>query len=397
MLHYKYLLVGGGMTADSAARGIRSLDRDGTIGLIGAERDAPYNRPPLSKGLWQGRPIDKIWRNTAALGVELHLGRTVTAVDVQGKTVADDQGETYAYEKLLLATGGTPRRLPFGGDAIIYLRTVASYRRLRALADQKGHLAVIGSGFVGSEIAASLTTNGCRVTMIYPEQRIGERVFPAELSAYVTDYYRQKGVDLRPGQTLSGAEPRGQGVALRVKAADGSESELLVDGAVAGLGIIPNLDLPRAAGLAVENGIVVDSSLQTSVPGIYAAGDVASFHNFVLDKRMRIEHEDAANSMGMAAGQAMAGQAVNYTQLPFFYSDLFDLGYEAVGELDARLETFADWQEPLRNGVIYTLRDGSLRCILLLNTWGQVDTARQMMAERGPFTPAALKGKITNP
>jgi thioredoxin reductase len=244
MLHYKYLLVGGGMTADSAARGIRSLDRDGTIGLIGAEPDAPYNRPPLSKGLWQGRPIDKIWRNTAALGVELHLGRTVTAVDVQGKTVTDDQGETYAYEKLLLATGGTPRRLPFGGDAIIYLRTVASYRRLRALADQKGHLAVIGSGFVGSEIAASLTTNGCRVTMIYPEQRIGERAFPAELSAYVTDYYRQKGVDLRPGQTLSGAEPRGQGVALLVKAADGSESELLVDGAVPGLASSPTWICP---------------------------------------------------------------------------------------------------------------------------------------------------------
>ena len=396
MQHYKYLLVGGGMTADSAARGIRSVDREGSIGLIGSETDPPYNRPPLTKGLWQGRPIDKIWRNTAKLGVDLHLGRTVTAVDVPGQVVTDDQGETYGYSKLLLAIGGTPRRLPFGGDAIIYLRTFASYRRLRALADQKGHLAVIGAGFIGSEIAASLTTNGCRVTMIYPEARIGERVFPAELSAYVTDYYRQKGVELLPGQTLSGAEARGPGVALRVKAADGSERELLFDGAVAGLGITPNLDLPRAAGLAVENGIVVDRSLQTSVPGIYAAGDVAWFHSYVLDKRMRVEHEDAANSMGLAAGQAMAGQAVNYTHLPFFYSDLFDLGYEAVGELDSRLETFVDWQEPLQNGVIYYLRDGSLRGILLWNTWGQVDTARQLMAEPGPFTPATLKGKITN-
>ena len=141
---------------------------------------------------------------------------------------------------------------------------------------------------------------------------------------------------------------------------------------------------------------MVDRSLQTSAPGIYAAGDVAWFHSYVLDKRMRVEHEDAANSMGLAAGQAMAGQAVNYTHLPFFYSDLFDLGYEAVGELDSRLETFVDWQEPLQNGVIYYLRDGSLRGILLWNTWGQVDTARQLMAEPGPFTPATLKGKITN-
>ena len=178
------------------------MDREGSIGLIGSETDPPYNRPPLTKGLWQGRPIDKIWRNTAKLGVDLHLGRTVTAVDVPGQVVTDDQGETYGYSKLLLAIGGTPRRLPFGGDAIIYLRTFASYRRLRALADQKGHLAVIGAGFIGSEIAASLTTNGCRVTMIYPEARIGERVFPAELSAYVTDYYRQKGVELLPGQTF---------------------------------------------------------------------------------------------------------------------------------------------------------------------------------------------------
>ena len=396
MLQYKYLLVGGGMTADSAARGIRLVDRQGSIGLIGAEPDPPYNRPPLSKGLWQGRPIDKIWRNTSRHGVELHLGRTVTALDVPGKTVTDDQGETYSYDKLLLATGGTPRHLPFGGDSIIYLRTFESYKRLRALADRKGHLVVIGSGFIGSEIAASLVTNGCRVTMIYRAERIGERVFPAELSSYVTAYYQEKGVELRPGSALVGVESSGQAVALRIKAADGSESDLVADGAVAGLGITPNLDLARSAGLVVDDGVVVDASLQTSAPGIYAAGDMASFYNPLLARRLRIEHEDAANTMGLAAGQAMAGQAVNYTHLPFFYSDLFDLGYEALGELDPRLETFADWQDPMRSGVIYYLREGSLRGVLLWNTWGQVDTARELMAGRGPFTPATLKGKITN-
>ncbi len=396
MQHYKYLLVGGGMTADSAARGIRSLDSEGSIGLISAESDPPYNRPPLTKGLWKGRPIEKIFRNTARLGVELHLGRAVTGIDVPAKAVRDDQGETYGYEKLLLATGGTPRRLPFGGDAIIYLRTLASYRRLRSLADQKGHLAVISAGFVGSEIAASLTMNGCQVTMIFRGTHIGEDLFPADLAAYVSDYYREKGVDLRPDSTLTDAEPRGQGLALHMQAADGSESGLMVDGAVAGLGIVPDLALARAAGLAVDDGILVDASLQTSEPDIYAAGDVASFYSYVLDKRMRIEHEDAANSMGLAAGQAMAGEDVQYTHLPFFYSDLFDLGYEAVGEVDSSLDTFADWQDPMRKGVIYYLRENFLRGVLLWNTWEQVDTARALLAESGPFTPADLRGRIAS-
>jgi 3-phenylpropionate/trans-cinnamate dioxygenase ferredoxin reductase component len=395
MQQYKYLLIGGGMTADAAARGIRSVDRTGSIGLIGAEPDPPYNRPPLSKGLWQGRPLDKIWRNTEKLGVELHLGCTVVSIDPAGKTVSDDAGQVFGYERLLLATGGTVRRLPFGGGDILYLRTVADYRRLRALADRGGRVAVIGAGFVGSEIAAALATNGVPVTMIYPEQRIGERPFPPELSGFVTQKFQDQGVELLAGHTVANAERRGDELALQIKTLDGSsQRELVVAGAVAGLGIIPNLDLPRAAGIAVDNGILVDGSLRTSVPDIYAAGDVASFYNPILDRRLRLEHEDAANSQGHAAGQAMAGKAVNYTLLPFFYSDLFDLSYEAMGELDARLETFADWQVPCEQGVIYYLREGSLRGILLWNNGGQVDGARLLMAERRTWKPADLRGRL---
>jgi NADPH-dependent 2,4-dienoyl-CoA reductase/sulfur reductase-like enzyme len=144
----------------------------------------------------------------------------------------------------------------------------------------------------------------------------------------------------------------------------------------------------------VENGIRVDASLRTSQPDVYAAGDVANFYNPALDRRLRVEHEDNANTMGRLAGQAMAGRTVTYDHLPLFYSDLFELGYEAVGEVDARLETVADWKEPFREGVVYYLRDGRVRGVLLWNVWEQVDAARKLIAEPGPFRAEGLKGRL---
>ncbi|HET9515068.1 MAG TPA: FAD-dependent oxidoreductase, partial [Gemmatimonadales bacterium] len=152
--------------------------------------------------------------------------------------------------------------------------------------------------------------------------------------------------------------------------------------------------LAEQAGLKVENGIVVDQFLRTSQPDVYAAGDVANFHNPSLDGRLRVEHEDNANTMGRIAGLNLAGRATPYDHLPFFYSDLFDLGYEAVGDTDARYQTVADWKEPFREGVVYYLKDGRVRGVLLWNTWGQVDHARSLIAEPGPFTPQTLPGRL---
>jgi len=163
---------------------------------------------------------------------------------------------------------------------------------------------------------------------------------------------------------------------------------------VAGLGIVPNVEVAEQAGLRVDNGIVVDEWLRAGHPDIYAAGDVANFPSAALGRHVRVEHEDAANTMGRAAGLAMAGQGAPYRHLPFFYSDLFDLGYEAVGDTDARLETVADWKEPCREGVVYYLADGRVRGVLLWNTWGQVDHARALIAQAGPFRPADLKGRL---
>jgi NADPH-dependent 2,4-dienoyl-CoA reductase/sulfur reductase-like enzyme len=390
MPHYPYLIIGGGMTGDAAVRGIRELDRTGTIGLIGAEADPPYARPPLSKALWKGEPLESVWRKTGELGVDLHLGRRVTALDLRGKKVTDDKGAEYSFDKLLLATGGTTRRLPFGGDRIIYFRTLDDYRRLREFADQKKSFAVIGGGFIGSEIAAALAMQDCKVSMLFPDAGIGARLFPADLAGFLAGYYREKGVEVHAGAEVTGLSESGSGISVETKGG----ARLNADVVVAGIGITPNTDLAAAAGLQVKDGILVDDHLQASAPNVFAAGDVARINAPALGTRIRVEHEDNALHTGQAAGRAMAGDTAPYDHLPFFYSDLFDLGYEAVGEMDPRGELVSDWKEPFREGVVYTLAGGRVRGVLLWNTWGQVDAARALIGEPGPFRAADLKGRL---
>ena len=375
MKSVRYLIIGGGMTADAAARAIRESDPSGSIGIVSDDPHPPYNRPPLSKGLWKGDDPEKVWRGTDKIGVELRLARHATAVNTKQKTVTDDRGDVVTYEKLLLATGGTPRRLPMQTGQIIYYRTFDDYLRLRALANEKLRFAVLGGGFIGSEIAAALRVVGRDVTMLVPEDGIGARVFPADLSHFLVDYYREQGVDVQTGEGLAGLQQSAGKVVVRTT----HGKEIPADVIVAGLGIQPNVELAEQAGLRVENGIVVDELLMTSAPDVFAAGDVANFFNPALGTRIRVEHEDNANAMGAAAGRSMAGKGSPYTHLPFFYSDLFALGYEAVGELDPRLETESHWKEPFREGVVYYLKDGKVRGVLLWNTWGRVDDARSII------------------
>ena len=395
MAHYHYLIVGGGMTADAAVQGIRDRDSNGSIGLVSAEPDPPYNRPPLSKGLWKGKPIDRIRRQTTEKGAQLHLGRTAVRLELPGKRIITDDGTVFTFEKLLLATGGTPRRLPFGGEDILYFRTLEDYKQLRAWTNEKQRFAVIGGGFIGSEIAAALATNGKAVTLVFPDEGIGARLFPADLSRFLNEYYREHGVEVLPGHTVMDLRQTVSGWQLVLRhELSGDEKTVDVDGVVAGIGLVPNTTLAEESGLSVGDGIVVDELLRAGHPDVYAAGDVANFYNPALAMHVRFEHEDNANAMGRCAGRNMAGDSSPYHHLPFFYSDLFDLGYEAIGLLNPDLETVTEWSEPFRKGVIVYLRDRQVRGVLLWNVWEKLDAARALIAKGEPFQPEDFKALL---
>jgi NADPH-dependent 2,4-dienoyl-CoA reductase/sulfur reductase-like enzyme len=358
--------------------------------MISMEPDPPYMRPNLSKGLWKGRPVEKIWRKTEERA-ELHLNRRVTALDTAKKQATDNTGEEYTYDRLLIATGGAPNHLPFGNGNIIYYRNFQDYQHLRELTEQGDHFVVIGGSFIGSEIAAALTIVGKKVTMIFPEDAISDHIFPTDLAHFLNDYYREKGVELVTGESASSIQKEGNRLTVRA----GSGRAFEADGVVAGIGIHPNLELAKEAGIRVNSGIFVNERLETSIPDIYAAGDVASFLHSALEKRTRVEHEDNAVQMGKVAGRNMAGADEAYTHIPMFYSDLFDLGYEAVGEMSSKMKTVEDWQEePFKKGVVYYMDDGRVRGVLLWNVWEKVEEARALMRETGPFEPAELKGRI---
>ena len=276
MPDYKYIVVGGGMTGHAAAQGIRSVDASAPILLIGEEPVRPYARPPLTKGLWTGQEEGSIWL-PAIEGIQLRTGTRVVAIDRAERRVRLEGGETIGYERLLLATGGTPRRLPFGSDEIIYYRTVADYRYVHGLQIGK-RVAVVGGGFIGSEIAASLATTGYQVTLVLPQEGIGARLFPRDLAVHLNGYYAEREVEVRTGERLD----RDRGARRRDShsAPTGQRSELT--SWWRGSGIVPNDRLAAEAGLAVDDGILVDESAAHVRPAVFAAGDVARFPNPAL-------------------------------------------------------------------------------------------------------------------
>ncbi len=395
---FKYLIIGGGLAGVSAVRGIRELDQQGSILLLAGENHPPYDRPPLSKKLWTGKKqVEDIylpWTDAdAAAGVRLETGRTAVGLDVAEALVTDDHGAVYHYDKLLLATGGRPRRLTVpGGDlpGVFTYRTLDDYLALRAAAQPGRSAVVIGGGFIGSEMAVALSLTGVAVTMVFPGPWLVDRVFPESLGRALQATFIERGIRILSPEQPVALERRGDRFLTRTDAGN----ELTSDLVVVGIGLVPELELARAAGLETGDGIVVDEHLQTSAPGVYAAGDVAFFPYQALGKRMRVEHWDNAREQGRQAGRNMAGAFEAYTHMPFFYSDLFEFGYEAVGEVDARLEVVADWAVENERGVLYYLRDGQVRGVMLCDVWDKVDAARDIIREGRRLTPSDLPGLI---
>ncbi len=409
MKEFKYLIIGGGLAGASAVDGIREVDRDGSILLLAAERHVPYHRPPLSKHLWfklnrVGIVHDPQWYSTKGIfvhdeqwyfdrGSRLLLGNSAVSVDTQDHIVTDQVRQSYGYEKLLLATGGYPRHLDIPGGnlpGVCYYRTLDDFLALHA--EVKGGFAVlvIGGGFIRSEMAAALTMNKADVTMLFPGDYLVSRVFPKSLGLAITDKYQARGVKLLRRDTAVSIEKAGDMLLTHTRNGKEIRTQLIV----AGIGILPTIDLARKAGIQTGDGVVVNDRLQTSAPDVYVAGDNALFPYAALDRRMRLEHWDNALHQGKQAGRNMAGANEPYTYMPYFFSDLFEFSYEAVGDVTSKLDTVADWKKENDTGVIYYLNDNRVRGVMMCNVWDKVPAARDLIAQPGPFRAEDLNAKI---
>jgi 3-phenylpropionate/trans-cinnamate dioxygenase ferredoxin reductase subunit len=346
---YKYLLIGGGMAGGRAAEGIRKVDPAGPLALVAGEPYLPYDRPPLSKGYLTGEEgLDKVYLRPAEFYTQNQItvlqGVRATALAPAARRVTLADGRVLGYEKLLLATGGTARTLAIPGaglPGLFTLRTLADADAIRAAAQPGKRAVVVGGSFIGSEAAAALAVLGLEVTMVFPGARLLDRVLPPELSAWLHGMYTAHGVRFCPGRTPARLE--GAGRVERAVLDDGTE--VAADLVVAGIGVTLDTELARAAGLALdEKGAVrVDEFLRTSDPSIYAAGDIASWPDPTLGKRLRVEHWDVARQQGLRAGRNMAGEEQPYTAVPYFYSDLFHYALEAWGDLAA-------WERTVQRG-----------------------------------------------
>ncbi|MEV6920385.1 FAD-dependent oxidoreductase [Amycolatopsis sp. NPDC051106] len=329
-----HVVVGGGLTGAKAAETLRAEGFTGRVVLVGAEPDLPYERPPLSKGYLLGQDDrasvfvhDEKWY--AEQDIEVLTGRRVTALDRAAHEIELAGGERLGYTKLLLATGASPRRLRVPGNdlkGVHYLRRLAHADRLREALASGGRVVVAGAGWIGLETAAAARTYGCEVTIVEPAPSPLHTTLGPELGEYFANLHRRHGVDLRLGTGVTGFAGDTAVTAVTTDAGD-----IPADVVVVGIGARPETQLASDAGLAVDDGVCVDAALRTEDPDVFAAGDVASAWHPGYDRRIRVEHWAAATNGGPAAARSMLGHEVVHDELPYFFSDQYDMGMEFTG------------------------------------------------------------------
>ena len=388
----RYCIVGGGYAAAAAIEGIRSRDQTGDILMLSRENHRPYRRPLLTKELLLGTAsLDRLplhpdeWY--AEQKVDVRLRHEVIEVDAESRRLWDERGEVIEFGDLLLATGCRPRRLHAEGAEIAnvrYFRDLEDYLDLESRLDRVQHLTLVGGGFTSVEMAGALRARGKEITLVVPDEYPLHRLLPRDLGAPLLDYLREMGVETVSGDTLVKIEEM-NGL-LHARTLQGNELDtqlVLVD-----QGGEPLVDLAEAAGIAIDDGIVVDEYGRSSNPHIWAAGDVAEYPCLALNVIMRVEGSDHAEHHGRTVGANMAGANEPYTHLPLKWFRVGDLQFEGVGELWARLATEIVWMQPGHEGVVFYLRDDVIRGVLLINVPERLEWARGLIRDAHPMTSA---------
>lgn len=394
-----FVIVGASLTGAKAAEELRNQGFDGRVVLIGDERELPYERPPLTKDYLRSEsPRDKARVHEPGFydehGIELLTGMHVTAIDPAQRRIHVEDGEGFSYDRLLIATGAEPRRIDLPGanlDRVHYLRTLPDCDALRERLAAGGKAVVIGAGWIGSEFAASARQRGLEVTVIEPARVPLERALGGELGGFYRDVHRGHGVELHLGTSVEAFEGNGSVAAVRTS----TGQSIACDFVVVAVGVIPRTQLAAAAGAEIDNGIVVDDRLRTSIPDVFAAGDVANAWHPFYERRIRVEHWANALHQGPAAARAMLDQDVSFDRIPYFYSDQYDVGMEYSGYAPA-------WDEVIYRGAVadgefiaFWLRDQRVIAGMNVNVWDVNEDVQALVRSRRPIDPAALRDKDT--
>ncbi len=379
-----FVIAGAGMAGAKAAETLREEGFDGRIVMIGAEPEAPYERPPLSKGYLLGdSPREDARVHPAGFyeehSIECEQGVTIDAIDAGERRVDLGDGRSLAYDRLLIATGAVPKRPPVAGadlDGVHVLRTLADSDALRDLLAKGGALAVIGAGWIGCEVAAAARTKGLDVTLIEYAGTPLEGVLGAELGGFFGDVHRAEGVNLLTGARVERIE--GAGRAEAVSLADGTR--VACDAVVLGVGVAPLTALAEAAGLDVDDGILVDDRLRTSAPDVFAAGDVANRPSARYGRRVRVEHWANALEQGPAAARSMLDRGEPFDALPYFFTDQYDVGMEYVG-LHSRSDRVVVRGNPAerRLHAFWLAEDGRITAGMHVNEWDSIEPIKQLV------------------
>ncbi len=381
-----HVIVGASLAGAKAAETLRQKGFDGRVVLVGAEDERPYERPPLSKDYLRGEVgREKVYVHDegfyAEHEIELRLGRSASTLDTSTNELALDDGERLRYDRLLLATGAEPRRLATPGselDGVLYLRSVQDSDALRERLDRGGAVVVVGAGWIGAEVAASARQQGLDVTVLEPASVPLERVLGAEVGAIYRDVHTDHSVQMLLGTGVEAFE--GDRAVERVRTSDGRALDC--DFVVVGVGVQPRTGLAAQAGIAIDNGILVDEHLQTSVPGVFAAGDVANSNHPFYGERIRVEHWANALNQGPAAARSMLGHDRAYDRLPYFFSDQYDVGMEYSGLARSWDRVVFRGDPAGREFTAFWLADGRVLAGMNVNVWHVTDVIQRLIRER---------------